>query len=61
MEMDKTYFDEIGAHNCPIVCGELGSTDKQKLNHWGSVSPGRCETKGGKGRGGSNGGIQERF
>lgn len=53
--MDKTYFDGIDACNHPIMCGESGSTDEQKLSCQGSVFLGRCETKGRESGRGSNG------
>jgi hypothetical protein len=55
MKGDTSGFDEVGAHDRTIVCGEPGGAEKVKPSRRGSVLPGRCETKAGEGRGGSNG------
>jgi hypothetical protein len=53
MEAATMGLGAFGAHDRPIACGEPGGAEKRKASRWGSVFPGRCETRLGEGVGGS--------
>ena len=54
IEEARKVFDEVGARDLMIVCGEPDGAEKWKPSRRGSVLPGRCKTTAGGGGGESN-------
>jgi hypothetical protein len=52
MEGARSGFDEVGAHDHPIMRGGPGGAEKWKPSRRGSVFAGRCITKAGGVEGG---------